>query len=110
MPYSQQRFERLGRDLDALKPLESESPSATTHCSPSVGDNDAACPTCGHVPDTHRKRQVRHLHCKSEGMVKFISELQGVLGVKGGFKRMIAEVKNLKENAEVARTEGEKRS
>jgi hypothetical protein len=42
---------------------------------------------------------VRHLHCKSEGMVKFITELQSVLGVTGGFKRMIAEVKILKENA-----------
>lgn len=74
-------------------------PLPRTNCSPSVGDNDAACPTCGHVPDTHRKRQVRHLHCKSEGMVKFITELQGVLGVTGGFKRMIAEVKILKENS-----------
>lgn len=64
----------------------------------SLLDNDAPCPTCSHVPDTHRKRQVRHLHCKSEGMVKFISELQQVLGVTGGFKRMIAEVVSLKEN------------
>jgi len=62
----------------------------------SVEDNDAACPTCGQVPDTHRKRQVRHLHCKNVGMVRFIIELQRVLEITGGFKRMIDEVKTLK--------------
>ena len=72
-----------------------------TTCSPSVGDDDNVCPICGHVPDTHRKRQVRHLHVKSEGMVKFIWELQQVLGVTVGFKRMIAEVRNLKDNTNV---------
>lgn len=65
-----------------------------------VQDDGSPCPCCGHVPNTHRKRQVRHLHCKSEGMVKFISELQGVLGVVGGFNRMIAAVKILQENVE----------
>lgn len=66
----------------------------------SVEDNDLPCPTCSHVPDTHRKRQVRHLHCKSEGMVKFIDELQKVLGIKGGFQKMLAEVKLLKKLTE----------
>lgn len=61
-------------------------------------EDSSPCSCCGHVPDTHRKQQIRHLHCKSEGMVKFISELQKILGAKGGFKKMIAAVKILREN------------
>lgn len=64
-----------------------------THFAP---DNISACPCCGHVPDTYRKQQVRHLHAKSEGMVKFIGELQKIIGVRGGFQTMLAAVRKLK--------------
>jgi hypothetical protein len=50
------------------------------------------------VPDTHRKRQVRHLHCKSEGMVKFIGKLQKILDIEsGGFELMLKQVQELKD-------------
>lgn len=100
-PGEPEKFVQQRRNaLPAPEKEKADNRLALKPCSPSVGDNHAACPTCGHVPDTHRKRQVRHLHVKSEGMVKFIWELQQVLGVTGGFKRMIAEVKILKERVQ----------
>ena len=63
-----------------------------------VEDNSEPCPCCGHVPDTHRKMQVRHLHVKCGGMIRFITDLQNMLGVVGGFKKMLEAVKTLKES------------
>lgn len=64
-----------------------------------VEDNAAVCPHCGAVPDTHRKMQVRHLHVKSQQLVKFIEDLQKLLGLVGGPQTLLVAVQNLQANA-----------